>query len=332
MRQRWHRRLWAAALSATAVLGIAACGGGPAGPPTLTWYINPDSGGQEEIASRCTEAAGGRYHDRDQRAAAGVVRAAPAARPPARGQRLLDRHHEPRPALHPGVRRGRLPGPDAAATWPPGSARAWWRARCAGATWQDQLVTVPFWANTQLLWYRKSLAAQSGLDMNQPVTWDQLIEAAQRQGSQIAVQGKRSESLTVWINALVESAGGAIITDPSVTNPEEIQLGLNAGPGQAGRRGDPRRGRRQRGRAGAVHVRRGRERRLVRGRCRGVHGQLAVHLAAGHVRRRGRHARPPACRPTTAGRSTRRRWPGSPARRPTAGSTSGIGAFSRYPD
>ena len=28
----------------------------------------------------------------------------------------------------------------------------------AGATWDDELVTVPFWANTQLLWYRKSVA------------------------------------------------------------------------------------------------------------------------------------------------------------------------------
>ena len=33
----------------------------PAAPPTLTWYINPDSGGQAEIASRCTDDSGGKY-------------------------------------------------------------------------------------------------------------------------------------------------------------------------------------------------------------------------------------------------------------------------------
>ena len=32
----------------------------PPGPPALTWYINPDDGGQTEIAARCTAAANGR--------------------------------------------------------------------------------------------------------------------------------------------------------------------------------------------------------------------------------------------------------------------------------
>ena len=53
----------------------------------------------------------------------------------------------------------------------------------AGATWQGKLVTVPFWANTQLLWYRRSVAEAAGLDMSRPVTWDQLIEAAQSQNT-----------------------------------------------------------------------------------------------------------------------------------------------------
>ena len=32
------------------------------------------------------------------------------------------------------------------------------------STWNDQPVAAPFWANTQLLWYRKSVAEQAGLD------------------------------------------------------------------------------------------------------------------------------------------------------------------------
>ena len=82
-----------------------------------------------------------------------------------------------------------------------------------GSTWDDELVAIPFWANTQLLWYRKSVAEAAGLDMEQPVTWDQLIEAAQDQDKLIGAQGIRAESLTVWLNALIESAGGHIIEE-----------------------------------------------------------------------------------------------------------------------
>jgi hypothetical protein len=54
-------------LSAVVVASTAAaCGGedGDAGAPTLTWYTNPDSGGQAEIARRCTEAADGGHEIR----------------------------------------------------------------------------------------------------------------------------------------------------------------------------------------------------------------------------------------------------------------------------
>ena len=67
MRHRHGRRglrrsltAWLApAVAALAVL--SACSAAPPGPPVLTWYINPDDGGQAEIAKRCTEASGGRY-------------------------------------------------------------------------------------------------------------------------------------------------------------------------------------------------------------------------------------------------------------------------------
>src|SRR5690554_6313140 len=48
----------AVALTLTATL--AACSADD-GPPTLTWYINPDAGGQQRIADACTDAAGGEY-------------------------------------------------------------------------------------------------------------------------------------------------------------------------------------------------------------------------------------------------------------------------------
>jgi multiple sugar transport system substrate-binding protein len=98
-----------------------------------------------------------------------------------------------------------------------------------GSTWKDELVAVPFWANTQLLWYRKSVAEEAGLDMSKPVTWDQLIEAAEAQEKLLGVHGIRAEALTVWINALVESAGGSVIKD-TAADPEDIELGLGDEP------------------------------------------------------------------------------------------------------
>src|SRR5699024_11435606 len=94
------------------------------------------------------------------------------------------------------------------------------------ATWDDELVTVPFWANTQLLWYRESVAEEAGLDMDQPVTWEQIMDAAAETDTLLGVQGAKAESLTVWINALIASAGGE-----SITNPEAPAAGGQPGLG-----------------------------------------------------------------------------------------------------
>ena len=221
----WRRRAASVALAALTVCGLAGCGSGESGPPTLNWYINPDSGGQAEIANRCTEAAGGRY-----RIAVSVLPRESSAQREQLIRRLaaedssIDLMSLDPPYIPEFSEAGFLaPVPaDVGARVSEGVLPS----ALAGATWQGKLVTVPFWANTQLLWYRKSVAEAAGLDMSRPVTWDQLIEAAQSQNTQLAVQGRRAESLTVWINALIESGGGSIITDPAVDNPENIQLGL----------------------------------------------------------------------------------------------------------
>lgn len=97
--------------------------------------------------------------------------------------------------------------------------------------WQGKLVAVPFWANTQLLWYRKSVAQKAGLDMSQPVTWDQLIAAAQKTKTTIGVQAMLYEGYTVWINALIAGAGGKIVENPGATG-DQIKLGLDSQAGE----------------------------------------------------------------------------------------------------
>jgi multiple sugar transport system substrate-binding protein len=227
---RRRRGLGGGAAALVLASSLAACGSDDGGPPTLTWYTNPDAGGQAEIASRCTEAADGRY----------VIDTAVLPRDAA-GQReqlvrrlaaedsSIDIMSLDPPFIPEFAEAGFLaPVPeDLADRVTEGVVQS----AIEGSTWNDELVAVPFWANTQVLWYRASVAEAAGLDMSQPVTWDQVIAAAQDQDVLIGAQGARAESLTVWFNALIESAGGHIIEE-NADDPEDITLGLDTDAGR----------------------------------------------------------------------------------------------------
>ncbi|QCB94370.1 extracellular solute-binding protein [Cellulomonas shaoxiangyii] len=223
-----------AALLATAALvaPLAACATAEAGPPTLTWYINPDSGGQAEIARQCTEESGGEY----RLSTTLLPRDAPGQREQlirrlAANDASIDLMSLDPPYIPEFANAGFLaPVPaDVAEAVTQDVAEG----AIAGATFRDELVTVPFWANTQLLWYRRSVAEAAGLDMTQPVTWDQVVEVAAAQDVTVAVQGVRAESLTVWVNALVESAGGQVLEDGEDEDPADVRPTLDS---EAGRR------------------------------------------------------------------------------------------------
>lgn len=218
-----------AALGVSVLALLAGCASGPTGPPTLTWYINPDDGGQAEIAQRCTVAANGQYRiaistlprdSGDQRQE--LVRRLAA------NDASIDIMSLDPPYIPEFAEAGFL------APMPPGVAARVTQgvvpSALEGASWQGRLVTVPFWANTQLLWYRKSLVADMGLDLSKPVTWDQIIDAAVARGTKVEAQGKRAESLMVWTNALIRSGGGQIITNPGESDPKLVQLGLTDPP------------------------------------------------------------------------------------------------------
>ena len=209
-----------------AISTLAACGGADGEPPTLTWYTNPDSGGQSEIARRCTEAAGGAYRIETAR----LPREANAQREQlirrlAAEDASIDLMSLDPPFIPEFAEAGFLADvpEDLAKRVTEGVVQS----AVEGSTWDGELVAVPFWANTQLLWYRKSAAAAAGLDMSRPVTWEQIVAAAQQTGTQIGAQGARAESLTVWLNALIESAGRSVITEHA-EDPERIELGLTS--------------------------------------------------------------------------------------------------------
>ncbi len=230
MSNRRRRGLGGGAAALVLASTLAACGGDDGGPPTLTWYTNPDSGGQAEIASRCTDAAEGRYQINTAvlpRDAAGqreqLVRRLAAE------DASIDIMSLDPPFIPEFAQAGFLaPVPeDLADRVTEGVVES----AIEGSTWDDEIVAVPFWANTQVLWFRKSVAEAAGLDMTQPVTWDQIIEAAQSQDVLIGAQGARAESLTVWFNALIESAGGSIIEE-NADDPEDVVLGLESDAGR----------------------------------------------------------------------------------------------------
>ncbi|KEP76004.1 ABC transporter substrate-binding protein [Microbacterium sp. SUBG005] len=224
---RTVRRIVAGA-SALALAGtLGACAAGD-GVPTLTWYINPDDGGQAEIAASCTEAADGAYRietsllPRDA-----ASQREQLARRLAASDRSLDIMSLDPPFIPELAEPGFLaPVPDDLQ-----NTDGIVEGAVQSASWNGELVTVPFWANTQLLWYRKSVAEAAGLDMTQPVTWDQIMQAAEDQNKQLGVQGALAESLTVWINALVASGGGRILEDPEA-KPDDMQLGLESDAGR----------------------------------------------------------------------------------------------------
>ncbi|WP_421732589.1 sugar ABC transporter substrate-binding protein [Cellulomonas sp.] len=227
-----RRRALALVTGLAVAVPLAACAGSGSGTPVLTWYINPDDGGQAEIAKQCTESANGEYVievsvlPRDASAQREQLARRLAAKDSSIDIMSLDPPFVPEMA-EPGFL---APVPDDVAQRVTENVVA---GALAGATWDDKLVSVPFWANTQLLWYRKSVAAAAGLDpAKAPVTWDQIMTASKDQDKYLAVQGTKAESLTVWINALVASAGGTILENPEAPA-DELTLGLETPAGEA---------------------------------------------------------------------------------------------------
>lgn len=221
-----RRQLGGAAAAAVLASTLAACGGDSGAANALTWYINPDSGGQAEIAQRCSDESGGAYTiEVAQLPRESSAQREQLVRRLAANDASIDLISLDPPYIPEFAEAGFLaPVPeDVAARVTEGVVQS----AVEGASWDGTLVTVPFWANTQLLWYRESVAEAAGLDMTQPVTWDQLVEAAEAQGKLVSAQGRRAESLTVWFNALIESAGGSVITE-NAEDPADIQLGLES--------------------------------------------------------------------------------------------------------
>ncbi|MCV7471438.1 extracellular solute-binding protein [Micrococcus luteus] len=232
-RARQRRRATLAGAVAAGALILAGCA--PAEQtPTLTWYTNPDDGGQAKIAAQCTDAANGRYRvETSMLPTDAASQREQLTRRLAAGDTSMDIMSLDPPFVPELAEPGFLaPVPEEMQAYAKDNAL---EGALAAASWKDELVTVPFWANTQLLWYRKSVAEAAGLDMSQPVTWDQLIEAARSQDKDLAVQGARAESMTVWLNALIEGGGEQIVPNAEAPT-DEVTTNLDSEAGRTAAR------------------------------------------------------------------------------------------------
>lgn len=217
-------------MASMSLLALTACAGGDEGTPTLSWYTNPDAGGQAAIAASCTEAADGAYRietvslPREAASQREQLARRLAAKDASIDLMSLD------PPYIPELAEAGFLAPipeDKVEVFSEGVLEG----ALAGASWRDELVTAPFWANTQLLWYRESVAEEAGLDMSEQMTWDQLIEAAEKVDTEIGVQASRYEGYMVWINALVEGTGENIVQNPGAPG-EELEFGLTTDGGK----------------------------------------------------------------------------------------------------
>ena len=230
MRRPTGFRVACAAASTVLAAGLLAACGGDGGKPTLNWYINPD--GQAtltDLAERCST------DDYDI-----AIQLLPASATDQRTQlarRLAAKDSKTDlMSLDP--------------VFVPEFANAQWLLPFEGeladqvldddvlkgaaetVQWDDQVVAAPQWANTQVLWYRRSLADAAGLDMTQPVTWDQVIDAAADHDGTVGVQANKYEAYVVWINALVQGAGGDIIDPATAEDGRDAKVDIDSDAGR----------------------------------------------------------------------------------------------------
>ena len=201
---------------ALAVAGLASgCGSSASGGAvTLNWFIANQPGGTvQDVAARCSDESNGSYTI--------AVQPLPAD---ASGQReqLVRRLAAKDSTVD-------LVGMDV--IWTAEFANAGWIKPFKGSTAQQvtkgvfpsviktasfkgKVYGAPFNSNTELLWYRKDLVKRP------PQTWGQMISEAKKLAAEgkphtVLVQGNKYEGFTVWVNALIQSAGGQILSGPT---------------------------------------------------------------------------------------------------------------------
>jgi multiple sugar transport system substrate-binding protein len=217
---RWATKTSACLLTAIlAATGLVACGGSSedSGPRQLTFFVAIQPGGTiEEAAKRCSEESDGKYEITPEFLPTDASQ---------QREQLVRRLGAEDPSID-------IVGMDV--IWTGEFANAGWVEEWKGqqkeeatenvfpnvietASFEKKLYAAPFNTNTQLLWYRKDLVPKP------PKTWDEMIDQAEKlkEAGTIQVQASRYEGYMVLVNALIESAGTAILSGPEKVDLEQ---------------------------------------------------------------------------------------------------------------
>lgn len=209
------RRALAIALLVSA--SAAGCGGAPSttadGVPIVNWYIG-NEGWLDEVVAACNDEADGAFELRPQSL---------PTNPDQQREQLVRRLAARDSSID-------LIGMDV--VWTSEFGKAGWitpfeEGELANVGSEEQVLQGPFESaqfdgqqygaplnsNTRLLWYRKSILG----DRPVPRTWDELLDTADALGTDVQQTGRRAESLMVFFNALVESAGTSVVGEDGQT-------------------------------------------------------------------------------------------------------------------
>lgn len=217
-------------MSASLVGALAACGSSPAkdAAPVLSWYVGPDRLDAAVLADTCTDQADGRYTieveqlPRDVSARHALLVRRLLAKDASMDLLSLDTAFTAEFASAKFL----TPVPDAQRA---GFSEGIAPTALTAVTHDDQLIAAPWFLDPQVLWYRGNLAERAGLDPSKPISWDDLIAGAQRLGVTVQIEDRDGSGLVEWVNALVASAGGAIVTGEG----RSAKVGLSTDAGRA---------------------------------------------------------------------------------------------------
>jgi multiple sugar transport system substrate-binding protein len=204
-----------------AVLAAGCGSSGTGGPVTLNWFVATQPGGTiQKVAARCSQESNGQYDIK--------VNLLPTVASDQREQlvrRLAAKDSSVDLIGMDVIWTGEFanagwirPFPDAIAQQ---VTKGVFPSVIETASFENKVYGAPFNSNTQLLWYRTDLVKKP------PKTWGQMIDKADQLASEgkphtIQVQANKYEGFTVWFNALLESAGGQILSAPTtVALPEK---------------------------------------------------------------------------------------------------------------